>query len=638
MTIYLPGRTGTDTPTIEDFPSTQSEALGASVADAWRGNPTVAALDANNLYEANTGKSLLGPSLEVLTSGFEPAALAKGLTDVYRTVTAPDTVPKLDKSAAEETAKQAGVSLKIPDEGMSQAALNMLIQRQQDNRKIQDTLARAPGGLVNVGTRFLAQLATSVADPLNVASAFVPVIGEARYAQLIARAGSAFERGVVRAGVGAAEGVAGAALLEPTVYTARNQLQDDYTMANSLENIAFGAALGGGLHVVGGALRSRRPEATPAITTGAEPLSTAVEKPAISDEAFALSRKIDNGALSVEQFSQLYKENPDLAKEVIAYRAGDVAKLEPAPFEKLSPESARAQAIQELTPEFKAELLGEAGNTADKGVIADLKSQQARITEELQRIQNEPEAVFKETAKDFQGQGLSRKQAESQARQQITDREAELTAQNDALRQKIEANAASEQANQAIRDLDKGKVLDRFDQRVNAKAEEILGKRLLQESTAIPPEAAARFAVANASPEIRRSALSTAVSQMTKGRLPDVESIINMDPKDPNAMAKVTEASRRSTTPESLSVGNFDAARAAQEKLRTSPKTFDVVSAEAEMTKAVDRLNAVRENLDQAGLPTADIDAALKPFDDALITADEYGKAVRAAALCGLRS
>ena len=40
-------------------------------------------------------------------------------------------------------------------------------------------------------------------DPLNIASAFVPVVGEARYANLLARAASPLGRAGVRAGVGA---------------------------------------------------------------------------------------------------------------------------------------------------------------------------------------------------------------------------------------------------------------------------------------------------------------------------------------------------------------------------------------------------------------------------------------------------
>jgi len=58
-----------------------------------------------------------------------------------------------------------------------------------------------------------------------------------------------------RLATGAAEGAAGAAMLEPLVYGAAKQEQDeDYSLYNSLMNIAFGTVFGGGLHVASGAI------------------------------------------------------------------------------------------------------------------------------------------------------------------------------------------------------------------------------------------------------------------------------------------------------------------------------------------------------------------------------------------------
>jgi len=649
VTIYTSGTVGANTATLEDFPSSQGAALGASVESAWQSNPSIVALDANNLYEANTGKSLLGPAAE-LAAGIgqmSPFNIRSGAIDLYERLKAPDTVPKLDKAAAEKVAQEAGAKLSIPDEGMSQAALDLLIKRQLNNRRIDDTLARAPAGLLNGSTRFLAQLATSLVDPLSVASAFVPVVGEARYGQMLAQAGGIFGRTAVRAGVGALEGAVGAALLEPAIYAGRTQLQDDYSMADSLENLAFGAAFGGGLHAIGGGIADafRRAGGQPFERIAANEASIApspVESPAapgLSDEAFAISRRIDSGTLSVEQFSKLYQENPELAREVIAFRAGDTAKLGEAPFDKgLSLEAARTQAIQELTPEIKAQLIADAGNTAERGAIAALKSQQASIEKELARLQDEPDAVFRETAKDLQGQGLSRKKAEAEARKQLADREANLVSQNDALSQQITSNAKAEQATQAILGLEKGKIPDAYQPMVDARAQELLGKSQLQQAVALPPEASARFAVSRVSPDVRRSALSSAVAQMAEGKIPDVESIIKLDPNDPNSIGRVTETARRSVQPEASATADFAAAQSAADRLKVAPKSAGLVEADGELIKAMDRLNATQKNLEQAGLSHADFMKELQPFDDALKTADEYGNAVRAAALCGIRS
>lgn len=122
----------------------------------------------------------------------------------------------------------------------------------------QDVIARRDGGLATGAlARFATGLFGSLLDPLNVASAFIPVVGEARYAAWLANAGSAVGRAGIRAGVGAAEGAVGSLVLEPLNYGLAQREQADYTATDSLLNIAMGTVLGGGLHVVGGAVADR---------------------------------------------------------------------------------------------------------------------------------------------------------------------------------------------------------------------------------------------------------------------------------------------------------------------------------------------------------------------------------------------
>jgi hypothetical protein len=90
-------------------------------------------------------------------------------------------------------------------------------------------------------------------DPLNVASAFIPVVGEARFAALAGCIGV----GGARAVTGAVEGAVGAAILEPIVLAGARYEQADYDIVDSLANIAFGAGIGAGLHFAGGALKDR---------------------------------------------------------------------------------------------------------------------------------------------------------------------------------------------------------------------------------------------------------------------------------------------------------------------------------------------------------------------------------------------
>lgn len=132
--------------------------------------------------------------------------------------------------------------------------LGILAGRKKRELERRAILDRDPGGFVNGSARLATALGVSVLDPLNVATAFVPVIGQERYAALLARQSGALGRAGVRVGVGAAEGTAGAALLEPLTYGVHLQEQADYTLADSLVNVGFGGIFGATLHAGGGAL------------------------------------------------------------------------------------------------------------------------------------------------------------------------------------------------------------------------------------------------------------------------------------------------------------------------------------------------------------------------------------------------
>ncbi len=118
----------------------------------------------------------------------------------------------------------------------------------------QNTLSRARGGAGQTVAGFGMGLLVSALDPLNIASAFIPVVGPARYARMLERAPTKLGRAGVRAAVGATSGAVGAAMLEPIIYGVAQQEKADYDAYNSLTNLAFGTILGGGLHVAGGAV------------------------------------------------------------------------------------------------------------------------------------------------------------------------------------------------------------------------------------------------------------------------------------------------------------------------------------------------------------------------------------------------
>jgi hypothetical protein len=201
------------------------------------------------------------PSLtsEVLTETFaqtfeeNPVAAmvrAKQLADDYREGT------RLDAATARQRLAERGMEtdITVSDAGITEAALDTLMFRKGVEKRRQEVFGQAEGGLGQGAARLGIGLATSLVDPVSVATAFIPVIGQSRYLNMLGRAGGVAGRTAVRASVGAAEGVAGAALLEPIIAGSRRYEQADYDMADSLLNVAFGGLFGSGLHTTFGAV------------------------------------------------------------------------------------------------------------------------------------------------------------------------------------------------------------------------------------------------------------------------------------------------------------------------------------------------------------------------------------------------
>lgn len=176
---------------------------------------------------------------------------AKSLMDDYRSGG-----KRLDLETATQRLKERGMEgdIRVSEAGITEQALNTLMYRKGVERRRQEVFGQAKGGFGQGAARLGLALGTSLVDPVNIAMAFIPVVGEARYTSMLAKAGSTLGRAGVRAGVGAAEGVAGAALIEPIIAGSRRFEQADYDMSDSLLNVAFGGVFGAGLHSVGGAV------------------------------------------------------------------------------------------------------------------------------------------------------------------------------------------------------------------------------------------------------------------------------------------------------------------------------------------------------------------------------------------------
>lgn len=224
------------------------EEVGADYGDLFR-SAFNAAFEENPFQSARRVDELTG------AAEGEPTVIGlRGRGPVFVERSEPDS-PMLSRDAALRRAAEARVVLDIPEEGVRERALDIMIDRNRKQRERQRLISQYEGS--KIPSVLAAGLAASVIDPLNIASAFIPVVGPARYSNMLARAGGRAARAGVRLRVGALEGAVGAAIVEPLPLLAASQDQTDYDMGDSLLNVAFGTVLGGGLHATTGALFDR---------------------------------------------------------------------------------------------------------------------------------------------------------------------------------------------------------------------------------------------------------------------------------------------------------------------------------------------------------------------------------------------
>lgn len=151
-----------------------------------------------------------------------------------------------------------------------------------ENRKAQiirnALIEKGPSGFIAGASRFGVNLLAMATDPLEVATMFIPIVGQAGKAAAVAR----FGRVGGRVGVGMIEGGVGNALTEPFYMGLSRAQQLDYTMSDALMNIGLGAVLGGGIGGAAGAFARAEPTVRADVP---EPVQrVAVEKPLPFDD------------------------------------------------------------------------------------------------------------------------------------------------------------------------------------------------------------------------------------------------------------------------------------------------------------------------------------------------------------------
>lgn len=580
MTIYAGDAPALDRRSMLDIPADAGEVFDASFGSALSTNPSNAIMRTEELGQAQDGLRLTGDTESILVPPRNE----------------PDT-PLIDAKAARDRVAGMGLEIKIPEQGIREGALDILVERHREQAARQQVMARAGGG--SMGTQLAAGVAASLLDPLNIASAFVPVVGEARYAAMLGRAASPLGRAGVRVGVGAVEGAVGAAIIEPLPLLAASMDQTEYGLSDSLANIALGGVLGGGLHSVGGAVSDalRRRMAT--------------ETPAVETSLNASARQVPEAqSLRAADFDRLFDQDPDVALRTSLARQleQDSATLY---------RSAERQAIDEIRPNQLNDRIASA---------ADLRLENIGLTERHMRLTQRAQEVASDTSVNRSTRRSALEYANAE-QERIRSRKSEIDAQ-------LERVRSGEFSDADIAGLYRGEVPERLKPQIEARARQIMqGYQQRPLGGAIRT---ARETAADADWTVRDIALRTAVAQAVSGRDVDVQALFDLEApgKAGAAMDYVKRPLSRRIDPEgqaeSLRVDGASKGTG-QNDLEQARQAFD--EDEALVKEMLDQLPE-KDRADVMAASREEVDAAQAQAD----RAEQYSKAYRAAAVCDIRN
>ena len=216
----------------DQYQTTLKESLGAVAADNWELNPAMATFKNWQIYKAKS-----------ISEEGERSPRNQPILRVNR--------DKLNK-------QYSSLGLYF-EQDEYKSVVDIMVDNKIEENERKSIMSRGPQGSFNplsggfyVGAAKLAVgIGVSFLDPINIGVSFIPVVGQARFAQIAARTGLKTARAVR----GAVEGAVGATILEPLIYSTAQKIQADYDLVDSFMNIGFGTIIGTGLHVGAGALK-----------------------------------------------------------------------------------------------------------------------------------------------------------------------------------------------------------------------------------------------------------------------------------------------------------------------------------------------------------------------------------------------
>lgn len=185
--------------------------------------------------------------------------------------------------------------------------------------------------------------------------------------------------------------------------------------------------------------------------------------PGIPVDAVAANTHVRALDIALEQLSrgEPVRLPSDLPEAAFLRTVDDMPLIEPGRA------VVQAQALEVELPAIRAELEQQAAQAVPN--VRDLRTETAT----LQRTLTELDGTFRDRAKELQGEGLTRKQAESQARQVIQQERGQIEQRLEQISQQIETNRQAEVARGDLAAIDRGELPARLQDRVSARAADI---------------------------------------------------------------------------------------------------------------------------------------------------------------------
>lgn len=507
------------------------------------------------------------------------------------------TSPLVDQQTAQQKFDALGIkNIKVPEQGVTQAYLDHVTETNRATQERRAILQSAPSG-VATPLIFTAGLAGAMTDPGNLALGFVPGLGEVKAASVAGRFAQRFVQG-------ASAGAVQSLVSEPINALASASEGDDYTLGQAVENFFMNTIAGGGLHAFGGAVRD-------SIAARRQQRLQQDNPQAVTDAALA-------GQADAVSSAGLSPDNTPAFKDSFADAQTDLARTINSRVDDYAHSQAWNENIQPYRESLAAQLDGQSPRVGE--INRQIRENELAVQQEEQR--------FRDLSKQYQGQRMTRKQAESRARKDVDAWRRQTEETNARLRDELASNRDAVVARGKLRQLDRGEVPDDLADLIAGRSAQI--KQGLQVSPVAGgvKTAAERFNESNIF--VRQNAFRSAIRQAADGYSPDIEDFFRLaDPAERNAALNrlKTQADNQRHSDAAARTASADAERTIQQRgddeLRAAQEDLQ---SETELAQA--HFNGL-ENQAEINAHLAEINAAAGD--------QSFAQAARAFAACMLR-